>query len=60
MPKYEGNKDDDYSFERFRRKPKNPQKGKQNRSNEKQLFKDHYSIDPDDDRYYEEDWKERR
>jgi len=33
---------DESSFERFKKRPKNPKKGKHNRSNERQMIKDHF------------------
>jgi len=42
MPKFNDSRDDGDNFERFKRKPKNPQKGKHNRSNEKQMIRDHF------------------
>jgi hypothetical protein len=33
---------DESDFERVKRRPKNPKKGKHNRSNEKQMIRDHF------------------
>jgi len=54
--------DDDGGFERIRRKPKNPKKGKDNRSNQKQYIRDHFLNNPnleDEDLDVFEDWKQK-
>jgi len=60
MPKYEGNdEDDDYRFERFRKRPKNTPKGKHNRSNEKQSLKDYCLGNQDSEDFYDDRWDEQ-
>lgn len=59
MPKFDNSRDDGDGFERFKRKPKNPQKGKHNRSNEKQMIRDQFPQSQDDNWDDYEDFMEK-
>lgn len=52
MPKYEDN--DSSGFEKFSKKPKNYKKGKNNRSNKKQILKDAFSSAQNPDNYLDD------
>jgi hypothetical protein len=49
MSRHDDYSDDSGNFERFKKRPKNPQKGKQNRSNEKQMIRDHFVNNNNDE-----------
>ena len=48
MSRHDEYSDDSGNFERFKKRPKNPQKGKHNRSNEKQMIRDHFPQSQND------------
>jgi len=63
MPKFNDN--DNSGFEKFSKKPKNYKKGKNNRSNKKQILKDAFTSAKDSDTFLEdkfmdnmEEWEE--